>query len=367
MDTAVEQEDGRPHRKAASSAGRYIRWLGGGAIATLAALAGLYAGTAQTEYLPPPPLSNTLCIDEKLAFLRDHPPVRPDFLVVGSSIAYRNIDSSVLARKMPGSRPVNGALCGVRIHQAVATAEWLMEQWPSVDEVLLLVGPQDFENCRSAAAVFDFEDATRFVFKHEAAWKFHLRYFDPVSFVRNALVRAQRPDNLLDRVTGTVLTSYGDGPIQSPGGALRFGHLPSLDQSCFDALRSFAMKLSSEGRTVMAVATPLHPEWKASYDAAGTVRHGFAQSMSKALAGAGAAYWDADKAGVLSSPEAFFDAVHLRWSAADNLTEQILLQVHPHHTRHPRVDKASMVNPCPRADDAQSRSVPIPEHCRMIP
>src|SRR5688572_13433212 len=109
MDARIEQDIVSPRTSPAGSAGAYIRWFLGGMIATLAALAALYGGIAQTEYLPPPPLSNNLCVDEKLAFMRDHPPQDPDFLVAGSSIAWRNVDSSVLARTVPGSRPVNGA------------------------------------------------------------------------------------------------------------------------------------------------------------------------------------------------------------------------------------------------------------------
>src|SRR5688572_2131785 len=244
MDARVEQDTISQRTRLASAAGTYIRWFLGGTIATLAALGALYGGIAQTEYLPPPPLSNNLCVDEKLAFLRDHPRQEPDFLVAGSSIAWRNIDSSVLARTMPGSRPVNGAFCGMQIHQAATAAEWLIEQWPSIDEVLLVTGPQDFISCPDSASVFDLEDASRFVFEREATWSFYLRYFDPVSFVRNAVLLAKRPNDQLTRARATALTAYGDGPLKSRGSKLGFGHLPRLDQRCFDALQSFAQELS---------------------------------------------------------------------------------------------------------------------------
>ena len=332
MEARGEQDTISP--RLASSAGSYIRWLLGGMIATLAALAALYGGMAQTEYLPPPPLSNTLCVDEKLAFLRDHPPQEPDFLVAGSSIAWRNIDSSVLARTMPGSRPVNGAFCGMQIHQAAMAAAWLIEQWPSIDEVLMVTGPQDFISCQDSAIVFDLEDASRFVFERDATWSFYLRYFDPVSFVRNAVLRAKKPNDQLTQARATALTAYGDGPLESRASGLGFGHLPRLDQRCFDALQSFAQELSREGRELMVVATPLSPTWKAIYDAAGTGRNGFAQQISRALTGTGAKYWNADEAGAVSYPEAFYDAIHMRWFSASKLTEQILREIHPRDARH---------------------------------
>ena len=333
MNTQVELGATIPRAHVASSAGSYIRWLFSGAIATLAALGALYGGIAQTEYLPPPPLSNNLCVDEKLAFLRDHPPQEPDFLVAGSSIAWRNIDSSVLARTMPGSRPVNGAFCGMQIHQASVAAEWLIEQWPSIDEVLMVTGPQDFISCPGSAIVFDLEDASRFVFEREASWSFYLRYFDPVSFVRNAVLRAKKPNDQLTQARATALTAYGDGPLKSRGGRLGFGHLPRLDQRCFDALQSFAQKLSREKRELMVVATPLNPRWKAMYDTAGTGRNGFAQDISEALAGTSAKYWNADEAGAVSFPEAFYDAIHMRWFSANKFTEQILREIHRRDTR----------------------------------
>lgn len=329
MNARVEQNTINPRTRLASSAGSYIRWLLGGTIVTLAALGALYGGIAQTEYLPPPPLSNTLCVDEKLAFLRDQPAQQPDFLVAGSSIAWRNVDSSVLARAMPGSRPVNGAFCAMQIHQAAMAAEWLIEQWPSIDKVLMVTGPQDFINCSDSASAFDLEDASRFVFEREATWPFYLRYFDPVSFVRNAVLRAKKPNDQLTQARATALTAYGDGPLTSRGGSrLGFGYLPRLDQRCFDALQSFAQELSGDGRELMVIATPLNPKWKATYDPEGAGGNGFANRISKAVTGTGATYWNADEAGVVSSPEAFYDAIHMRWFSAGEFTEQILREIH---------------------------------------
>ncbi len=336
-----------------SREGRYIRWVFGGAIAGFVTVSALFAALGQTEYLPPPPLANNLCIDEKLAFLRDHPPVDPNFLVVGSSIAWRNIDSSVVARDMPGSRPVNGAFCAMSIHQAAATAEWLIEQWTSIEEVLLIVGPQDFKNCRDPARVFDFDDASQFVFERKPSWRFYLRYFDPVSLLRNAILRARRANDPLTQARSVALTEYGDGPIETRGRDLLFGHLPKLDQLCFDALYSLATRLSNEGRKVMVVATPIHPEWTALYDADGAVRDNFARGVEKALMNTGAEYWNAEEAGILSGADAFVDAVHMRWSAAGNFTKQILRELHPadmNHVRRKDAGKSKAVIPCPGAD-----------------
>ena len=69
------------------------------------------------------------------------------------------------------------------------------------------------------------------------------------------------------------------------------------------------------------------------YDAAGTGRNGFARDVSTALAGTGTKYWNADEAGAVSSPEAFYDAIHMRWFSASKFTEQILRKIHRRDTR----------------------------------
>src|SRR5688500_15788249 len=95
---------------------RYLGMVAGGAVLALITLGGFYSALHQTGHLPPPPLSNNVCADEKLMFLRDHPPDNPNFLVIGSSVAWRNFDSSVVAREVPGARPLNGAFCGMQVH-----------------------------------------------------------------------------------------------------------------------------------------------------------------------------------------------------------------------------------------------------------
>ena len=176
---------------------RYLATILGGAVMGLAALVGLYIGMGFTQDMPPPSLANTLCIDEKLEFLRGRPQINPNVLTVGSSIAWRNIDSAVLAENLPDAQPLNGAFCAMRVHQSLAVGEWFIQRWPSIDEMLLVVGSQDFVDCRDSAEVFDFESAHDYTFAGKPSWSFYLRYADPVSFIRNAIERAKRPDDPL--------------------------------------------------------------------------------------------------------------------------------------------------------------------------
>ncbi len=66
----------RPKGEGAASAGigpRYLLALGAGLFGALGAFCLFLAGLNATDNLPPPAFSNSLCVDEKLNFLRRHP------------------------------------------------------------------------------------------------------------------------------------------------------------------------------------------------------------------------------------------------------------------------------------------------------
>ena len=92
----------RPSTRSASSrrnsSGLYLATLGGMAIVFLTAFWLALAALNGMGLLPPPQFSNNLCIDEKLAYLRAHPIEPPTILTVGSSVAWRSIDSARVSR-----------------------------------------------------------------------------------------------------------------------------------------------------------------------------------------------------------------------------------------------------------------------------
>jgi len=122
-------------------------------------------------------------------------------------------------------------------------------------------------------------------------------------------------------------TRYGDGPLDTTRNrGLFYGQIAGLDQACFDALRSFATRLSEEGRRFMVVTTPLHPGWTAKYDPNGTMRRHISQSIRHALDGTGARFWNgAEESGL--DVDAFTDAIHIRWSAATPFTRQVVARL----------------------------------------
>ena len=316
-------------RPVAATAGRYLAALLLGAAAAFASFCAVYGTLYLAGYLPPPPLSNSVCVDEKLAFLRDNPQIDPNFLVVGSSVAWRSFDSSVIARQDPSVRPLNGGFCGMQINQTAFTTHWLTDHWPSIDSVLLMASPLDFNSCAGTGQVFDPVDARKFVFQHWPAWSFYLRYFDPVSLIRN--IERQARDRATARAMGFAMefTPYGDGPLDTTKNrGLFYGPNPGIDPACFDALHALAVQLSREGRRFMVVTTPLHPGWTARYDADGSLRRHIAGSITNALDGTGAHFWDAAQESGTDA-NAFTDAIHIRWSAAAPFTRQIVNRLLP--------------------------------------
>ena len=324
LDRPIDSVDAGVRGPVAATAGRYIVAVLIGAIAAFAAFCTLYGTLYFSGYLPPPPLTNNVCADEKLVFLRKNPPEDPNFLVVGSSVAWRNIDSEVIARQLPDARPLNAGFCGMQQHQSAFIAEWMLNRWPAVRQVLLIVSPLDYTSCKGTGRVFDPTDARRFVFERYATWSFYLRYFDPVSLNRN--IKRQAADREQARIlrVDRSFTKYGDGPLDTnENRGLFYGVMPETDPACFAALRTMAIKLAHQGRSFMVVATPIHPGWGHQYDAHGAFRAGFSKAMETALQGTGAKFWNADDADIMKA-SAFTDAIHIRWSSAGKLTAEIV-------------------------------------------
>src|SRR3954468_17612279 len=124
---------------------RYFAAVLAGALLFVGGYFGSLLVFAARGRLPPPPIANNVCIDEKLAFLRDHPPASPNLLAIGSSVAWRQFDSATVAAEVPALRPFNGAFCGLRVSQAFFVADWLLDRFDSVRTVVLVASPYDFQ------------------------------------------------------------------------------------------------------------------------------------------------------------------------------------------------------------------------------
>jgi len=298
----------------------YLIWMGVGLFGSLALFASLILGLRVTGNLPPPAFSNSLCADEKLGFMREHPVPAPNVLVIGSSVAWRHFDGQTVAERAPRVRPLNGAFCGLHANQSVYVANWLLDRETTVEQVLMIVDPLDFAGCSTVAtAVFDRRDADAYVYGQGSAW---------LPYMRNArTVKAQRAGQV--EFDPLVFNRYGDGPLDTQNSReLLYGQPEPLDPTCFAALDSLAQRLKREGRPLTVVATPLHPQWKAEHESRGRLVAEFDSRLRQTLAHSGAQFWNADTDHRISET-AFVDAIHLRWSAAQALSVDIAARLAP--------------------------------------
>jgi hypothetical protein len=306
---------------------RYLLSLFVGLFGALAIFCLTLFALDRTGNLPPPAFANSSCVDEKLSFMRDNPIQSPNLLIIGSSVAWRHVDGNVLAKEIPGVRPMNGAFCGLFANQSTYAGHWLLDRTPSIRSVVMIADPQDFAGCwRVPTAAFNREHVDPYVYENASPWGHYLRYFAPKSLVRNALtVKAQRAGQI--EWDPLVFNRFGDGPLDTKNTReLLYGRPEPMDSNCFKALHEMSARLAQEGRDLMVVSTPLHPEWKEKYDPDGTFLADFDQRILDTLSDTGGTYWNADKD--WSTPvTSFVDAVHMRWSAVDDFTVALAEQI----------------------------------------
>ena len=305
---------------------RYLLSMSAGLIAAIALFWLALLALERTENLPPPAFSNSICVDEKLSFLRDHPIESPNLLVLGSSVAWRHVDGHALVNAIPDVKPMNGAFCGLFANQSVYVGNWLLDRMPDIKHVVMIADPQDFAGCwRVPDAVFDRNDADAYVYDRASPWGYYMRYFSPRSLARNALdIKAKRAG--LIEWDLLVFNRYGDGPLPTDKTrSLLYGQPEALDRNCFAALRALGKRLEAEGRQFTMVSTPLHPQWKQRYDPDGSFLADFDKRILDSLGSTGS-YWNADK-DWQPPADAFVDAVHMRWSAAQQFSSALAEQL----------------------------------------
>lgn len=290
----------------------YLLGLAGTVLGLLLLYIGSLMALERTGDLPPPAIVNSICADAKLAFLRDHPPASPTHLIVGSSIAWRNVDSAQLVARDPQIRPLNAGFCGAQLNQAAFAARFLIEQYPSVRTVLAVLEPHDMRACsKTPDQLFDPADTDAYINDRRWLYGFYLRYFDPISFARNVRKIHHRrlgipPDE------GLSLNQYGDSPTHgNTNGDLVYRAFEGYDPSCFADLRQLAADLSASGRELIVATSPINPRWSDLHDRGGEIRRALASRIATALAGTGGRFWDGERHDLTPPVPEFSDAVHL--------------------------------------------------------
>ena len=276
--------------------------------------------------LPPPQLTNNLCMDQKLAYLRAHLIRQPTILATGSSVTWRSFDSSAVLQATDGRAvPLNVAFCGLKINQTSFVTEYFVRRVPSIRAVVTILAPQDLTECAATnPRVFDPADVDDFVFRHGSEFAFYLKYFDPLTLIKNIFIlhSMETGGHPLDTMR---MNRFGDAPLDTDASrGLTYGALPPRDPVCLASLQKLAKDLNAEGRRLIVVTMPVNPVWKARYDPDGAVMRNTTHLIRRALAGSEAIFWDANHKFAMK-PSAFIDAIHIRWSAARTFSRALIV------------------------------------------
>lgn len=319
----MTNKDTPPPEIAQAVASRYLLAMLAGMAGSFVLFIAVLIALDSTGHLPPPAFANSQCTDEKLNFLRDHQIKSPNLLIVGSSVAWRHIDGETLVNALPGVRPLNAGFCALTVNQSVFVADWMLDRYPNVEDVLMVVSPQDLTRCKTMRAeVFSRTDADRFVFEDALRWSYYFKYFDLVSLARSASTIKARRAGQTD-FEDLVMTRFGDGPLDTTlTRDLGYEERDPHDPTCFDALKTLVTRLKRDGKTLSIVTTPIHPEWIRQNNARPAFVSDTNASLSAFTAKEGIPFWNAATEWV-TPKESFVDAIHLRWSVAGKFTAAV--------------------------------------------
>ena len=303
---------------------RYLIALAAGTLLIIPAFAGSMAVLDYWGVMPAPLISNNLCVDEKLEFMRRNRPSGVNLLAVGSSAAMRHFNSPEAVRMDPSLRPYNAGLCAINLWKSEQIIQWLTHRSPGVRRVLLIASSLDFGDCRpEAPPSLNVAEADRFVFGDTWRLGFYLKGFNATTLLRNAInARRKRTDrSWFDSV---VVNKFGDAPVQARIDRREWYVKPNLDNQCFATLRRTAKGLDSQGIQLALVESPMDPRWRQEFDRSGAFTALTRRRILEAFSGTGAVLIEDRN----NFPKAdFYDAVHLRASSTPRFTRSVLSQL----------------------------------------
>lgn len=306
---------------------RFALGIATGAVAVFGGLAAAYGtlATVWPDSLPAPAITRLVPFDEKLRFLRQRPGVSPAILAVGSSITWRQLDGDAFEQATGGDGDggfLNGGTGYLKIHQTRDLLKFYLDHYLGVRTVLIMTGPPDFANCSTEpAAMLDHADGAAYAFGQWPSAYFYFRYFSPQRYARTAWTLAGRRAPLQGDL---FLDDYGSGPLMVPESmqhGLRYGPI-ALDPACPQVLARLSRALTAEGRRLVVVFAPIHPEYRRQYPdvAAWIDRVAREFELATAQHDTKVVRMHADRSYVA---EDFFDAFHLQWPAVQRLSAEI--------------------------------------------
>lgn len=311
------------------ASGREIRFFGFGILTGLGAVFGsilaVGAGLATfaPESMPAPAISSLVHIDEKLRFMREHPDYKPNILAVGSSVTWRQLSGEAFGSVDGGDETafLNGGTAHLQVHQTRAMSRFLLDHYPSVGTLLVLLSLPDFKNCTSEPEhLFPPRDAARYAFGNWPAVYFYLHYVSPMRYVRTAMTLADRKAPLIGDL---YLDDYGSGPLQVPEEkqrGLRYGRIEP-DAACVAALEALVAETAERGVRLLLVFSPIHPGYRERHPASVEWLGGVARRVAAAARAKEVDTKVLDLRRHSGFEEGdFYDAFHLQWRAVRELS-----------------------------------------------
>jgi hypothetical protein len=296
----LDKEPGPHHR-----ARVYLAAFVAGAILSVALF---YAGLGilrAMDRLPPPPVSGTWCIDSRFAWLRENPNWKNASLIaVGSSATWRNLDFGVVRPEAQQRGVVNAAPCFLTVNQTRYLTEFLVQRASSLETVMTVLAPRDFQGCsRNPTAFFDPDLVDQYIGgKVNKAWLRFRNFRLKDVFFHAIYADERRPQLQYDQ--------FGSGPLTSEVPNTGYPFAP--EPSCYSELTRLATLLGSRGVQFIVVTLPIMQGWARRYDQSGAIQARFKSAIESALSSTTAILVDG-MAGWCVPDSAFADPVHLQW------------------------------------------------------
>ncbi len=301
---------------------RFVLWLLRALVLGVAGFGALLWSLARADRLPPPPLTADACIDEKFKFLAEHDIRDVDFIAVGSSVTWRNLDMSAFRHKGLAQKPLNAAPCYLHIGETAYYTEFLLGHMKKVKTVLAVVSPRDFEQCSSPKdGFFSATLANAYVFDGLSSFPIYLTNFQPVDFFKQVLqIKRMRTDP--DYYFTMMMDEYGSGPLRK-----RFSWLPEplFQNMCFSALTELEKLVNAAGDKLVVTDFPFQPEWQAKYDPRGDVVTAFEARIRAALKMPSTQFLRGTE--MASDSLVHADSVHYVWESAVEYSARLAVRI----------------------------------------
>ena len=270
------------------------------------------------DMLPPPPLTGTTCIDEKFKFLAEHDLGDVDLVAVGSSVTWRNLDVSAFRTSGLARQPINAAPCYLRVSEVAHYTGFLLARMSSVEAVVSVVAPRDFERCAAPSeAFFPSALAEAYVFDGMPPFPIYLSNLAPHKFVRDVLrIRQMRRDH--NTAMTLMMDEHGTGPLRTSG---EWMPEPAFDDMCFAALSELERTVTARGARLIVATFPLQPQWRALHDPDGRLMAAFERQVRAALVMSSTTVFSASETAAQSL--SYADAVHFLWDSAVRYSAQL--------------------------------------------